>query len=82
MSVHDNLPDSFVCAICERVEEPSPWHWHRQHKPPICFYCGKAGSFRARIPGMTRGDHRTMQRLAAVTGALSGAAIWKAHGWI
>lgn len=81
MGIHDELPEPFVCVICKRLTEASPWHWHKEHKPPICNYCGTAGGHRARFPGMTRGDHRQMQRLQAITYALAGQAMWIKHGW-
>lgn len=73
------LPPSFVCAICQQEKAPDPWHYRREHKPPVCFYCSNSYGHQVRIPGMTRGDHRTMQRLSAVTEALSHTAHWKAH---
>jgi hypothetical protein len=75
----DELPPAFVCAICQREIEPDPWHWRLRHKPPICFYCSITQGHQVRIPGMTRGDHHTLQRLSAVTDALTSAAYMEEH---
>lgn len=63
------LADDFVCVICGRETRPDRWHPY-EHKPPICRSCGIRRGHQARIPGMTRGDHITLQRLVAVSDAL------------
>ena len=73
-------PPPFVCAICQHTITADPWRLER-HQPPICFMCGIYEGHQARIPGMTRGDHHTMQRLHAVASALGRVALWKAKGW-
>lgn len=86
MSWHDGLPPSFVCVLCGRTTHPDRWHWKTEHKPPICRSCGNARGHQVRIVGMTRGDHKQMQRLRAVTDALIGASAmieWETlHGRI
>jgi hypothetical protein len=80
----DEVPEPFVCAICERTIEANPWSFHHEHVPPICNYCGISRGHQVRITGMTRGDHRQMQRLKAITDAVLGKASmieWEAkHG--
>ena len=74
------LPPPFVCAICERTVTPDRWRMDR-HRPPICFSCSNIEGHQVRIPGMTRGDHHTMQRLHAAASALGRVALWKEKGW-
>lgn len=81
---NDEMPEPFVCVICGREVAARNWTRRHEHRPPICFYCGNARGHQARIPGMTRGDHRALQRLHAITDALLGQASlieWEArHG--
>lgn len=70
----DAPPEAFVCVICGRPQEPQPWTLVAEFRPPLCNCCSSAYAARTRIPGMTRGDHRQMQRLASITAALQGQA--------
>lgn len=77
MQFEDALPPDFVCVICRREVRPSRWQWMTaQQRPPICRSCGIMNGHQLRIPGMTRGDHRELQRLVAITAALRGEAGW------
>jgi len=71
------LPPQFVCVICQRVIKASPWGDPGDHNPPVCRSCGTITTYRGyqmnpmrRLPGMTRGDHREIQRLLALSDAL------------
>lgn len=66
-------PPPFDCVICRRTIHADRW-LPRRHQPPICNSCTVRGGHQVRIPGMTRGDHHTLQRLTAITYALRGAA--------
>lgn len=77
----DELPPPFACVICERVVEPSPWHWQRDHKPPVCGYCSNSHGHQVRIPGMTRGDHHQLQRLTALIGAMGVNVTRRRYGY-
>lgn len=73
----DELPHDFVCVICRQATRPSRWQWMTaQQRPPICRSCGIRGGHQLRIAGMTRGDHRELQRLVAITNALRAEAGW------
>jgi hypothetical protein len=70
------LPPAFQCAACERVIEPDRWHPDR-HREPLCAYCERNWS---KVPslrpaGITRGDHRILMRLSAITNALAWEVI-------
>jgi len=70
------LPPPFDCVICERTIVADRWSVDR-HVPPLCFGCEIYQGHQVRIPGMTRGDHRMLQRLTSITGALQRAATWE-----
>ena len=73
----DPLPPDFVCVICRREVRPSRWQVMTvQQRPPICRSCGVLDGHQGRIAGMTRGDHRELQRLVAITDALRAEAGW------
>lgn len=78
------MPEPFVCVICGRDVVVTNWTRRHEHRPPVCFYCENTRGNQVRIPGMTRGDHRALQRLHAITAALSVQASmldWEAqHG--
>ena len=67
-------PLPFDCAICQRTIRADRWRSHITHKPPICYSCANSRGHQVRVPGMTRGDHHTLQRLTAITDALLSAA--------
>ena len=75
----DGLPPSFICVICQQTINPDRWHWQKYHRPPICSYCSNHGGHQVRVSGMTRGDHRQLQRLVAVASAL-GANFGRHYG--
>lgn len=72
----DHLPPPFVCVICRRTITAERWTRRAEFRPPICNYCSTPERGRTRTPGMTRGDHRQLMRLAAVAEALAGEA-WR-----
>lgn len=66
---------SFVCVICERVEEYDRWQ-RPVLRPPICQACTLyRGSNIARPSGITRGDHRVLKRLGTMVDALRWEVI-------
>ena len=67
-------PEPFECVVCRRTIHADRWRSHIAHKPPVCYSCANGRGHQVRIPGMTRGDHHTLQRLTAVTDALLSAA--------
>jgi len=70
----DQLPPPFVCVVCGRMQEATPWTRRAEFRAPVCNYCSTPWRCRTRTPGMTRGDHRQIMRLAAVAEALAGEA--------
>jgi hypothetical protein len=85
-SFFEEPPPPFVCVICGREKTVQPWTRREEFRPPICNGCSsRPWSYRTRIPNMTRGDHRQMQRLAAMFDALAGEAgriAWGGkYGW-
>ena len=74
----EELPPPFICVICQREIEATPWDHPGDHCPPLCRSCGTITKYRGygvhamrRMPGMTRGDHRKIQRLLALSDALA-----------
>ena len=66
---------SFVCVICQREISADPW-WNAErypfrHRPPVCFGCANIDGAQVRPKGITRGDHHMLQRLTAITSALT-----------
>lgn len=78
--IEPELPPPYLCAICERTVTADRWR-KEMHHPPLCLYCTASEGHQVRIPGMTRGDHHTLQRLHAVASALGRVALWKEKGW-
>lgn len=65
----------FDCVVCGRTQQVRPYTRAHEHKPPLCPYHSTPYSgARVRVAGMTRGDHRALNRLAAITEALAGEA--------
>jgi hypothetical protein len=73
-------PPPFECAICVRTVEANQWAMERdfpRYRPPVCESCQRhwASMTRLRPSGITRGDHRNLLRLSAITQALN----WEIH---
>ena len=71
---HPPIPP-FVCVSCDRTIKPDPYLFHHEDQEPICLMCVRNFGQHLRPTRITRGDHRVLMRLKAITERLQWEII-------